>query len=200
VVQALGWHRNLPAPENAVLIGDFMLCNRGTQLAFCRQRQRFLAAHPWTSPATKVWLETRQRLEAGELALQEVEYGSRNQARNPRSRQNRYLICAVTRQLPDPLRNGVYPLRWIFNWSSSKEDRNARQCEKVLEAGEKALQRVARLVGYTTSQRIEERLEQALTKVGAREYFQYRVLDRQKNQPEALWCCKGRISSGGRAV
>jgi transposase len=65
--------RNLLAPENAVLIGDRKLCNRATLLAFYRQGQQFLAAHPWTPTAKKVWLETLQRLEAGELGWQEVE-------------------------------------------------------------------------------------------------------------------------------
>ena len=182
--------RNLLAPENAVLIGDCKLCSRNTLVTFCRQGQQFLATHPWTPTAKKVWLETLPRLEAGELAWQEVEYLSRNQARRPKTQQNGYLVCPVPQQLPDPPRNAVYPLRWLFYWSSSKADRDARGRQKVLTAGEQALRRVARLVGkygYTTSQRIEERLEQALTKAGAREYFQYRVLERGKDRPEALW-------------
>ena len=182
--------QNLLAPENAVLIGDCKVCNRTTLLAFCRQGQQFLAAHPWTPTAKKVWLETLQRLDAGELTWEEVEYVSRNQARKPKTQQNRYLVCAVPQQLPDLQRNAVYPLRWLFYWSSSKADRDFRQRQKVLEAGEKAFQRVARLVGkygYTTHQRIEDRIEQALVKAGAREYFQYWVLGRKGDRPEALW-------------
>jgi hypothetical protein len=49
----------------------------------------------------------------------------------------------VTQQPPDPQRNAVYPLRWLFYWSSGKADRDARQRQKVLEAGEQSLQRVA---------------------------------------------------------
>ena len=182
--------QNLLAPENAVLIGDCKLCNRATLLAFCRQGQQFLAAHPWTPTAKKAWLETLQQLDGGEQAWQEVEYVSRNQARKPKSQQNRYLVCAVPQALSDSQRKGIYPLRWLFYWSSSRADRDFRQRQKVLEAGDKSLQRVARLVGkygYTTRQRIQERIEQALAKAGAREYFQYRVLGRKGDQPEALW-------------
>ncbi len=181
---------NLLSPENAVLIGDCKLSSRNTLVTFCRQGQQFLAAHPWTPTAKKVWLETLPRLDTGELAWQEVEYVSRNQARRSKSQQNRYLVCAVPQQLPDPARNTDYPLRWLFYWSDSKADRDVRGRQKALEAGEQSLQRVARLVGkygYSTSQRIEERIEQTLTKAGAREYFQYRVLERGKDRPEALW-------------
>ena len=47
--------KTLLAPANAVLIGDRKLCNAATLLAFSRQRQQFLAAHPWTVPAQATW-------------------------------------------------------------------------------------------------------------------------------------------------
>ncbi len=182
--------RNLLAPENAVLIGDCKLCNKATLLGFCRQGQQFLAAHPWTPTAKQVWQETAQGLEAGTLDWQEAAYVSRNQARKAREAQTRYLTCEVPRELPDPENGVVYPLRWVFHWSSSRADRDARQRQKVLAAGEQALRRIARLLGkydYTSWETIEGRIEKALSQAGAREYFQYRLVGRRKDQPDTLW-------------
>ena len=182
--------RQLLVPENAVLIGDRKLCNKATLLAFCRQGQQFLAAHPWTPTAKGVWLETAQRLAEGELTWQEVEYVSRNQRRKAKAAQNCYLVCEIPRELGDPQRGRSYPLRWVFCWSSSKADRDVRQRQEVLLAGEQALRRIARLLGkydYTSPATIEDRLAKALSQAGAREYFQYRLVGRRKGQPEALW-------------
>jgi transposase len=56
---------SLLTPDNAILIGDRKLCNAETLVAFCRQKQLFIAAHPWTNTAEAVWLDTWQRLQAG---------------------------------------------------------------------------------------------------------------------------------------
>jgi transposase len=74
----------------------------------------------------------------------------------------------------DAAHNTVYPLRWVFSWSSSKAELDARQRNKALVAGKQALQRIQGLLGkydYKSRQVIESRLEKALRKAQARRYF-----------------------------
>ena len=80
----------------------------------------------------------------------------------------------VAHALVDAAHNTVYPLRWVFSWSSSKAELDARQRNKALVAGEQALQRIQGLLGkydYKSRQVIESRLEKALRKAQARRYF-----------------------------
>ena len=135
----LGW-----MPANVVLIGDRKLCNQETLLAFCRTEQSFLAPHPWTDTAKTVWLDTWQELEAGKRSWTAVEYVSRNQAHKPVEKRTQYRVCEVTHTLLDEERQKNYPLRWVFSWSSHKAEQDAKQRHKALEAGEQALQRIAR--------------------------------------------------------
>jgi transposase len=161
-------------PENVVLIGDRKLCNQEGMLAFCRTNQCFLAAHPWTDTAKATWEQTWQALQQGELVWTAVEYVTRNAAYKPVEQRTQYRVCEVAHALMDADNDQVYPLRWVFSWSSSKAALDARQRNKALAAGEQALQRIVGLLGkydYKSRQVIEGRLEKALRKAQARRYF-----------------------------
>jgi transposase len=161
-------------PENVVLIGDRKLCNQEGMLAFCRTNQCFLAAHPWTDTAKATWEQTWQALQKGELVWTAVEYVTRNAAHKPVEQRTQYRVCEVAHALVDADHDQVYPLRWVFSWSSSKAALDARQRNKALAAGEQALQRVVGLLGkydYKSRKVIESRLEKALRKAQARRYF-----------------------------
>ena len=54
--------RTLLLPENALLIGDRNMATAPNMLAFCRQRQLFLAAHPGTATTKDAWRESAARL------------------------------------------------------------------------------------------------------------------------------------------
>lgn len=168
--------QTLLAPENAVLIGDRKLSNQATRVAFSRQNQRFLGAHPWTDTAKAVWRETQAQLVAGQLSWQPSDYASQNEMRKPAAERTRYQVCEVRHDIVDPETDARYPVRWIFSHSSAKAALDRRQREKALAAGEEALRRIAGLVGKYDDTRpavIEQRLEQALRKVQARAYFSY---------------------------
>ena len=161
-------------PENVVLIGDRKLCNQETMLAFCRTNQCFLAAHPWTDTAKATWEQTWQTLQQGELAWTPVAYVTRNAAHKPGEQRTQYRVCEVTHPLVDAANDKVYPLRWVFSWSSSKAELDARQRRKALAAGEQALERIKGLLGkydYKSRKVIESRLEKALRKAQAGRYF-----------------------------
>ena len=168
--------QTLLAPENAVLVGDRKLSNQATLVAFSRQNQRFLGAHPWTDTAKAVWRETQAQLAAGQLSWQPSDYVSQNETRKPAAERTRYQVCEVRYDIVDSETSVSYPVRWIFSHSSAKAALDLRQREKALAAGEEALRRIAGLVGkydYTRQAVIEQRLEQALRKVQARAYFSY---------------------------
>ncbi len=161
---------------NAVLIGDRKLCTVENQLTFCQHQQSFLAAHPWTDTAKSVWLETYAQLQAGTRSWTAVDYVSRNNARKTPEKRPRYQVCEVARTVTDPKTPQAYPLRWIFSHSSEKAAQDARQRAQALQAGEHALQRIARLLGkydYTDRKTIETRLAQALQKAQAQHYWRY---------------------------
>jgi transposase len=163
-------------PENVVLIGDRKLCTEKNMLTFCRQKQWFLAPHPWTDTAKTVWAQTWSQLQTGQLHWQPVTYVSRNNARKPAAKRPQYRLCEVTYRLKEPEPEPGYELRWVFVWSSDKADRDARQRNKALQAGELALQRLSRLLGkydYTDRPTIELRLVKALQKAKANPYFAY---------------------------
>jgi len=165
--------KTLLAPANAVLIGDRKLCNTTTLLAFSRQRQQFVAAHPWTPTAQATWRTTWCDLQAGRLQWTDVDYVSRNNASKPTAQRPHYRVCEVEHVLTDPETGQVYPLRWIFSWSSEKARQDAEKRAKVLAAGVKGLERIRRLLGkysYTTRGRIEARVEQSLRKAKAQAY------------------------------
>jgi len=163
-------------PENAVLIGDRKLCTQATLVHFCQHGQFFLGAHPWTETAQAVWRETHTQLAAGALHWCTVDYVSQNDAHKPPAERPVYRVCEIRRTLPDPDTGELYMLRWVFSHSSAKAAQDARQREKALAAGEQALRRIAGLLGkydYTRRATIELRLEQALRKAHARDYFSY---------------------------
>ncbi len=169
-------HQAVSTPDNAILIGDRKLCNEKTMVAFCRQRQLFLAAHPWTDTAKGVWWRTWQQLQNGQLHWTAVDYVSRNQAGKPPEKRPQYRVCEVAYSLADRAYLPGYSLRWVFVRSSDKAEQDARQRIKALQAGEQALQRTARLLGkydYTCRKTIETRLDKALHKAKAHKYFAY---------------------------
>lgn len=166
--------KTLLAPTNAVLIGDRKLCNAATLLAFSRQRQQFLAAHPWTVPAQATWRATWRELQAGTRQWVDVAYVSCNNARKAPAERPHYRVCEIEHALPDPETGQAYALRWVFSWSSDKASKDAEQRAKALAAGEQALVRITRLLGkydYTTRVRIEARVERALRKAKAQDYL-----------------------------
>lgn len=168
-LRQLGW-----VPANVVLIGDRKLCNQETMLAFCRTEQFFLAAHPWTDTAKAVWVRTWRELQAGKRDWTAAEFVSRNEAHKPVEKRTRYQVCEVEQALFDEQGKKTYPLRWVFSWSSRKAEQDARKRQKALEAGEQALQRIARLLGrydYTRRTVIQPRIDQALKKAKAQGYF-----------------------------
>jgi transposase len=173
-------------PENALLIGDRKLCNAETMASFCRDRQRFLGAHPWTDTAKAVWRDTRQRLERGALAWTEVEYVSRNNAHKAPDQRPRYRVYEVPHILKDKLApDGAHTLRWIFVWSSDKAEQDARQRHTALTQGAQALKRIKTLLGrddYTKRETIEARVEKALQEAKARTYFTYTLTGTEEDQ------------------
>jgi len=185
-LRKMGW-----VPANVVLIGDRKLCNQETMLAFCRTDQLFLAAHPWTDTAKAVWLRTWQELRAGKRDWTAAEYVSRNEAHKPAKKRTQYRVCEVEQALFDEQEHHTYHLRWVFSWSSRKAEQDANKRHKVLEAGEQALQRIARLLGrydYTRRAIIQSRIEQALNKAKAKSYFQYTLTGSDEDQAwELRW-------------
>jgi transposase len=175
-------------PDNAVLIGDRKLCNEQTMLSFCRRGQQFLAAHPWTDKAKAVWLSTSMQLEAGTLSWQEVDYASRNDATKAPQKRPRHLVCEVSHELVDA--GEAYPLRWVFCWTSKKAQQDAKERAKALKAGEDELRRTAALIGkydYTTPKTIAARIDKALKKARASQYFSYELLGKKEGQVQALF-------------
>jgi transposase len=172
-------------PDNAILIGDRKLCNAETLVAFCRQKQFFMAAHPWTDTAKAVWLDTWQKLQVGSLSWTGADYVSRNNARKPPEKRPQYQVCEVAHELKDEKRRTVYTLRWVFTRSSDKVKRDGQQRAKALQAGEEALQRIASLLGkydYTSRKTIETRIEKVLRKAKAHRYFTYTLSGTDKTQ------------------
>ena len=179
-LRKLGW-----VPANVVLIGDRKLCNQDTLLAFCRTEQLFLAAHPWTDTAKAVWLRTWGELQAGKRVWSAAEYVSRNEAHKPAEKRTQYRVCEVEQTLFDEQEHKSYRLRWVFSWSSRKAEQDANKRLKALEAGEQALQRIARLLGkydYIRRAVIQSRIDQALNKAKAKSYFQYTLIGSDEDQ------------------
>jgi transposase len=189
VADLTGLRQAVLMPENAVLIGDRKLCTEATMLAFCRQKQLFLAPHPWTDTAKAAWWRTWQQLQAGQLAWMPAEYVSRNNARKAPEKRPQYKVCEVARVLEDSQNPAGHSLRWVFVWSSDKAVRDARQRGKALQAGEEALQRIAHLLGkydYTSRKTIESRLERDLRKAKASQYFTYKLEGTDQEQDWGL--------------
>jgi transposase len=176
-------------PENTLLIGDRKLCTAATMATLCQQRQWFLAPHPWTDTAKAVWEQTFQQLHRGQLAWQPAPYVSRNNATKPADQRPQYRVCEVVFTLPDAQNPPGHDLRWMFVWASDKAQRDARQRDKAVQAGQAALQRLSRLVGkydYTNRATIELRLTQALHKAKAHQYFTYVLSGNPEAQDWAL--------------
>ncbi|MGB9872306.1 MAG: IS1634 family transposase [Anaerolineae bacterium] len=177
--------RELLVTDNTVLIGDRKLCNEETMVTFCRQKQLFIGAHPWTDTAKAAWLEAWQALQSGRLSWSDVDYVSRNNARKPAEKRPRYQVCEVVHEMKDERHGIVYPLRWVFVCSSDKAQRDSQQRAKAIQAGEEALQRIAGLLGkydYTSRKTIEARIEKALCKAGGRQYFTYTLSGTDEDQ------------------
>lgn len=175
----------LLATGNTILIGDRKLCNEETMVTFCRQRQLFIGAHPWTDTAKAVWLDTWQELQAGRLTWSAVDYVSRNNVRKPAEKRPRYEVCEVVHELKDARHGIVYPLRWVFIRSSDKAQRDSQQRAKAIQTGEEALKRIASLLGkydYTSRKTIEARIEKALQKARGQQYFTYTLSGTDENQ------------------
>lgn len=185
-LRKLGW-----MPANVVLIGDRKLCNQETMLAFCRTEQFFLAAHPWTDTAQALWVRTWQELQAGKRAWTPAEYVSRNETRKPVEKRTQYRVCEVAQALLDEPEQKTYPLRWVFSWSSRKAEQDARQRRKALEAGEQALQRIARLLGrydYISRAVNQSRIDRDLKKAKAQAYFTVTLTGSDEDQAwELRW-------------
>jgi transposase len=181
--------KTLLAPANAVLIGDRKLCNATTLLAFSRQRQQFVAAHPWPPPAQTTWRTTWRQLQEGTLAWTPVAFVSRNNAHKAVEQRPQYRVCEVEHALPDPETGQVYALRWIFSWSSEKARQDAAQRAKLVEAGVSGLERIRRLLGkysYTTRAWIEARVEQTLRKAKAQLYLGFTLSEPTAEQGWSL--------------
>lgn len=175
----------LLATDNTILIGDRKLCNEETMVTFCRQRQLFIGAHPWTDTAKAVWLDTWQELQARRLTWSDVDYVSRNNVRKPPEKRPRYQVCEVVHELKDAKHGIVYSLRWVFTRSSDKAQRDSQQRAKAIQAGEEALTRIASLLGkydYTSRKTIEARIEKALQKARGQQYFTYTLSGTDENQ------------------
>ena len=175
--------------SNTVLIFDRKGCNQATMLALCQTGQLFLGAHPWTDSAKEKWKQTWQELQSGKRSWAEVDYVARNDQRKPVEQRPQYRVCEVTHAITDEATGQPYPLRWIFSWNSHKAALDARQRQKALEAGEQALQKVARLLGkydYTTRPIIIKRLEAQLSK--SKMYFTYQLTGSAETQDwQLIW-------------
>jgi len=125
-LRKLGW-----VPVNVVLIGDRKLSNRETMLAFCRTKQFFLAAHPWTDTAKAVWLRTWCELQAGKRVWATAEYVNRNEAHKPVEKRTQFRVCEVEQALRDEQEQKTYHLRWVFSWSSRKAEQDAKRRQKA---------------------------------------------------------------------
>jgi transposase len=94
-------------------------------------------------------------------------------------------VCEVAYSLKDAQKPLGHSLRWVFVWSSDKAERDARQRDKALQAGQAALQRINRLLGkydYTRRKTIETRLDKALGKAKASQYFTYSLSGTDEDQ------------------
>jgi transposase len=168
--------QRLLLPENALMIGDSKVCQRETMLELCRHNWRFLAPHPWRLPAQTAWRETWEKIEAGLLAWQPLDYRSQNEARKASGKQARYRACEIEHRLDDRSLNTEYQLRWLFVHSSRGAELAAKQREKALVAGLAALSRLSGLIGkyhYRKRETITRRVDQDLRKAKASAYFKY---------------------------
>jgi transposase len=165
-------------PEQVLLIGDRKTCQQATMLECCRNQQRWLAPHPWTPAAKKIWRATWAQLEAGTLAWQKLDYLSQNDARKAAAQQPRLRVCEVGYTLYDKQRQTSYRLRWLFVHASRLAEMAERQRQRALQAGQAALLRIKGLLGkyqYRTRAYITRRLEAELQRAKARSYFRYRL-------------------------
>jgi transposase len=172
-------------PENALLIGDRKLATEPNLLAFCRQRQLFLAPHPWTERTKCAWRQTAARIAAGEVTWQPVAYERRKDAGKPVEQRPAYRVLEEEHDLVDAERGERYALRWVWVWSSGQAQRDVGSREKALATGERELQRIAALLGkydYKRAGLIEGRIEQALRRAHAQNYFTYTLTGSEAKQ------------------
>jgi transposase len=177
--------RTLLVPDNALLIGDRKLATEPNLLAFCRQRQLFLAPHPWTERTKCAWRQTAARIAAGEATWEPVAYERRTDAGKPVEQRPAYRVLEEEHDLVDAERGERYALRWVWVWSSGQAQRDVGSREKALATGERELQRIAGLLGKYDYQRaglIEGRIEQALRRAHAQNYFTYSLTGSEAKQ------------------
>ena len=193
LVDLLGLRKSGLDLSNTILIFDRKGCNHATMLELCKTKQSFLGAHPWTDIAKLKWEQVWQELQSGKRSWSEVDYVARNDQRKSVDSRPRYQVCEVPHVLVDETTGESYPLRWVFSWNSNKAELDARQRMKELEAGEQALQKVARLLGkydYTSRATILNRLEKLLKKTRASLYYQYNLVGNDEKQDWQLtWTC-----------
>jgi transposase len=177
--------QTLLLPENALLIGDRKLTSEANIGALCRQRQRFLAPHAWTPSVKGAWRQMEARLAAGEVAWQPVAYERRRDTNKPAEKRPVYRVLEEARVWVDGECGAVYGLRWIWVWSSQQAEQDVAHRDKALAAGERELQRMARLVGkygYKRAGVITARIERALRRVHAQEYYSYTLTGCEEKQ------------------
>ena len=119
------------------------------------------------------------------MGWQAVEYASRNDACKPAERRPHYQTCEVAHELRDGEKGCVYPLRWVFTYSSRKAEQDARQRSEAMGAGVQALERIEGLWGkydYTLRRTIDSRIEKALGKAKAGRYLAYRLEGTDEDQ------------------
>lgn len=170
---------------NVVLVGDKKLCNHATILDFCRTNQQFLAPHPWRVEPKKVWLETWEKLQKGELEWTPVAYVFRNQENKPIDQRTTYQACEVPYSLEDSANETTYELRWVFSWSSHKAEQDQNRRAQSILAAEQELERIQALLGkydYKDRQTIENRISSRLKKLSATPFFDFTLSGSESDQ------------------
>lgn len=165
---------------NSILVGDRKLCNYETMVTFCRQGQLFLGPHPWTETMKAHWLQTRERLAAGQLQWGTANYVSVREASKPAAERTQHRFRETTCPLLDKEKGAEYSLRYVFGWSSQKAEQDRNRREKAVLGAVGELGRLARLAGKyrcKTRQGIERRAEH--------------ILARTKTAPYIAWTLEG---------
>jgi len=172
-------------PANALLIGDRKLTTEENMGALCRQGQWFLAPHAWTRSVKDAWRRMEARLAVGEVAWQPVAYERRRDRGKPAEQRPVYRVLEEAHAWVDVECGAVSALRWIWVWSSQQAQQDVAHRDKALAAGERELQRIARLLGKYTSKRagvITARIERALRRAHAQKYYAYTLTGSEAKQ------------------
>jgi transposase len=177
--------RALLLPENTLLIGDRKLTTEANMQALCRMGQRFLAPHAWNAGIKGAWRKMVARLAAGEGAWQPVAYERRRDVGKPAEQRPVYRVLEAAPVWLEGEGGAAYALRRIWVWSSQQARQDVAHREQALVAGEQELERLARGLGKYRSKRagvITERIERALRRVHAQEYYAYTLTGSEAKQ------------------